>query len=474
MLRNAPRDDAPAQATLWRGDWLEVRGETRRASCSVYDHRHERPGYVRPAHRARPPPGGGEPARAGGGGALPARRAPATSRWASATRRWRCGRRRPGWTPARSWRRSARWPTGWRGARRRRAPMRATPRCRRTSRSRELRREVQVRRRRRGGLGGKARRHGRACATTARRGSACSPRRRRRRSSGRARRCSWRARGCQPSRCCRPPSCARGTTAGCRRCRRSTTRPRGRCRRALRRAACGCARAEAFAWRAFDEARRGNVDAASRAEGAAVRELALADRGVLAPEDVDALRETSPCASRRRAGRPKRRRATPASAASAWSSRRATQGETCVRVVHAGKTRSGSGRTLHLRRRVAERAALGAVGNGRDDPGPAAGGVDASCGSCARRRRELGVRDADARDDGSGRPATSRAAGFSPDGARLLVVREARGGGQVTRRFQVMETATLAVERWAASADKLGAFKRWGAPSWRAGTLALR
>ena len=27
ILRNAPRDDAPAQSTLWRGDWLEVRGE---------------------------------------------------------------------------------------------------------------------------------------------------------------------------------------------------------------------------------------------------------------------------------------------------------------------------------------------------------------------------------------------------------------------------------------------------------------
>jgi len=47
VLRNAPRDDAPAQATLWRGDWLEVRGET---ACflRVYDHRHERPGYIRP------------------------------------------------------------------------------------------------------------------------------------------------------------------------------------------------------------------------------------------------------------------------------------------------------------------------------------------------------------------------------------------------------------------------------------------
>ncbi len=48
VLRNAPRDNAPAQATLWRGDWLEVRGESA-GFLKVYDHRHERPGYVRPA-----------------------------------------------------------------------------------------------------------------------------------------------------------------------------------------------------------------------------------------------------------------------------------------------------------------------------------------------------------------------------------------------------------------------------------------
>jgi hypothetical protein len=54
------------------------------------------------------------------------------------------------------------------------------------------------------------------------------------------------------------------------------------------------------------------------------------------------------------------------------------------------------------------------------------------------------------------------------------VVREARAGGHATRKFQVLATNTLAVERWAASADKLGAFKRWSAPSWRAGTLVLR
>ena len=48
VLRNAPRDDAPAQASLWRGDWLEVRGETA-GFLKVYDHRHERPGYIRPS-----------------------------------------------------------------------------------------------------------------------------------------------------------------------------------------------------------------------------------------------------------------------------------------------------------------------------------------------------------------------------------------------------------------------------------------
>src|SRR4051812_25660392 len=48
VLRNAPRDNAPAQVTLWRGDWLEVRGESA-GFLKVYDHRHERPGYLRPS-----------------------------------------------------------------------------------------------------------------------------------------------------------------------------------------------------------------------------------------------------------------------------------------------------------------------------------------------------------------------------------------------------------------------------------------
>ncbi|HEY3359366.1 MAG TPA: hypothetical protein VGQ83_39315, partial [Polyangia bacterium] len=45
-LRAAARDSAPRQAELWRGDWLEIRGRDG-DFLQVYDHRRERPGYVR-------------------------------------------------------------------------------------------------------------------------------------------------------------------------------------------------------------------------------------------------------------------------------------------------------------------------------------------------------------------------------------------------------------------------------------------
>jgi hypothetical protein len=50
-LRAAPQDSAPRQATLWQGEWLEVRGE-KQGFLQVYDHRRERPGYVR-EHQVR-------------------------------------------------------------------------------------------------------------------------------------------------------------------------------------------------------------------------------------------------------------------------------------------------------------------------------------------------------------------------------------------------------------------------------------
>ncbi len=45
-LRATAQDAATRQAVLWQGEWLEVRGE-RQGFLQVYDHRRERPGYVR-------------------------------------------------------------------------------------------------------------------------------------------------------------------------------------------------------------------------------------------------------------------------------------------------------------------------------------------------------------------------------------------------------------------------------------------
>jgi hypothetical protein len=87
-------------------------------------------------------------------------------------------------------------------------------------------------------------------------------------------------------------------------------------------------------------------------------------------------------------------------------------------------------------------------------------------GPAPRRGRDLGFRDADPGDDRAGRRLRRV--------RRLLLVREARTGGHLARRFQVIGATSLAVEKWASSADKLVAFKRWSAPSWRASTLALR
>jgi hypothetical protein len=66
-------------------------------------------------------------------------------------------------------------------------------------------------------------------------------------------------------------------------------------------------------------------------------------------------------------------------------------------------------------------------------------------------------------------------AGFSPDGKRLLTVREARGDGSSLRRaFEVRLIDTLAVEHSARSPELLSAFGRWSAPEWRRSTVALR
>jgi hypothetical protein len=65
-------------------------------------------------------------------------------------------------------------------------------------------------------------------------------------------------------------------------------------------------------------------------------------------------------------------------------------------------------------------------------------------------------------------------AGFTPDGTKLLVAREALVDGRVKSSFQVLGLDTLAPEKSADKPDALSAFQRWSTADWRAGTLAVR
>jgi len=75
-------------------------------------------------------------------------------------------------------------------------------------------------------------------------------------------------------------------------------------------------------------------------------------------------------------------------------------------------------------------------------------------------------------------------AGFSPDGAHLFVVRESRASGPlgaphtlapwIKTAFQVVATSDLHVEKEGTSLGSIPKAKRWETADWRRGTLALR
>jgi hypothetical protein len=65
-------------------------------------------------------------------------------------------------------------------------------------------------------------------------------------------------------------------------------------------------------------------------------------------------------------------------------------------------------------------------------------------------------------------------AGFTPDGARVLVAREARVEGQVKSSFQVLKRETLMPLASAGRPQDSGTFQRWSSAEWRAGTVSLR
>ncbi|HLK89376.1 MAG TPA: hypothetical protein VKZ18_05765 [Polyangia bacterium] len=495
VLRNAPRDNAPAQATLWRGDWLEVRGEAA-GFLEVYDHRHERPGYIRPAQvREYCVNGAGlGPAEFVAGGHRDPSRVPGCDRVDAATA--------PELAAVVRFLRDA---GGYEslGIGTAALALRAAPAGADTS---ELLAAI-------GTMADRLARRASARRADARDATLAAhvavaesygvkfqvvePTE----VGGRGRLCydgeAWTAVLASPAAA--PAERARAalflSVDPC----RDPAQPPAEARlwndrrlraiesvdfaaaRALPAALAGRVRlrhAEALAWRAFDEARQGHADASSRAEAAAVRELALCDRGVLAPEDQDLYEETavrvgaSRWAAEAQAPSAKGRRARAVDVSFVPRA----PGETCVRLT-AGPGAEAQAHPL------AERCTFAVVWPGAlrwaasgDLATLAVQPLPAWTELWVLRRGADGAWGWDTLTAATAEPEVGyiESAGFSPDGARLLVVREARAAGHVTRRFQVLLTAGLSVEKWASSADKLLAFKRWSAPTWRSGTLALR
>ena len=75
-------------------------------------------------------------------------------------------------------------------------------------------------------------------------------------------------------------------------------------------------------------------------------------------------------------------------------------------------------------------------------------------------------------------------AGWSPDGAHLLVAREARLSGPlgqpgtlapwIQKSFEIRRADGLTIEKQASKLDNFVSFRRWQSPDWRRATIALR
>jgi hypothetical protein len=65
-------------------------------------------------------------------------------------------------------------------------------------------------------------------------------------------------------------------------------------------------------------------------------------------------------------------------------------------------------------------------------------------------------------------------AGWVPGGAQLLLAREFRAEGRYRRSFEVVSLDTLATERQSPEPALLGAFQRWSDPAWRGGSPMRR
>ena len=234
-------------------------------------------------------------------------------------------------------------------------------------------------------------------------------------------------------------------------------------------------RIEALAYLAWQAHRGGDAIAGSQLAGEAIRQLALVDRNTIAEEDRNAYDQAALRAAAVRwaaeAGATGKSKA--AKAGLSVEVKPGKPGESCLSLL--GKT----GEVL------VERCTYGSVWT-RSFMASAWGDRATIAVQPLPGWSELWV----LRSGGQGwsvdvlTPAIVQpdlgyveSAGFTPDGERLLVVREARDdSGKVMRHFQVLRASSpeLKVELQAGTPRIIAAFRRFASPAWRSETLSLR
>jgi antitoxin (DNA-binding transcriptional repressor) of toxin-antitoxin stability system len=485
-LRSAPSDSAPAQATLYRGDWLEVRGEVP-GFLKVWDHRHERPGYLRPArvrvHRAE---------------------AAAAGELATVVRFLRDGpgfeslgigyaalylkvaavdqRAQPAWGEV----------LGALGVMAERLATRASgSEAGRSGRERDAvlaghlgvieSYGVRLRRFEQGERAVLCY-DGDACARVVALATAAAEERARA-ALALTRRACFDPVTLAPER--RVWNEARLTVL-------HEVDPASSAFMRLPRPLAHRLRlrmAEALAERAHARAggaggAGGDADMGTAAASEALRLLALVDRGELAPEDQSAYDETAV-----RVGAVRWLTEAPEGGARALRVEVAAgrPGERCVRVVRTFAASRSGAVSAALPAPLAERCTFGVVFASSVRVAVAGNAVAIAVAPVAswtelwlfRSGGSGGATDwrIDVLPPALGQPGDDigyvELAGFSPDGLRVLVAREFRIAGKCGRRFELLAADTT-VTAWAATPTRLRAFERWASVTWRRTTLALR
>jgi hypothetical protein len=229
-------------------------------------------------------------------------------------------------------------------------------------------------------------------------------------------------------------------------------------------------RAALLAERVYQSSRHDDPKAAALASEQAVKELALVDKGELADEDALWYEETAIRVGAARWAEEPPRRSTSALRVETAPGK---PGETCVRLVD---TRGKAPKEL------ASRCTYGLVWaqSARSAPHgdalalavqPLSGWVELWVFRRVGDGWQLDTVPPAAVDPELG---YVELCGWSPDGARLLVVTEARTQGTVRREFEVLNTATLTVEKRAHNPEVLASFRSWPSADWKGRTLALR